>query len=247
MCLCLLLYKTTPSYPLLMAANREERYDRPADPPSWLGNVPDIFAGRDQEAGGTWQGINPSGLLVALTNRSGDRQDSNRRSRGQLCLDVLRHPSARAAVDWLQNHLTTHSYNPCNLICADVEEAFAIHHDGTSAEILSIPPGLHFLTDTDLDDPHHPRIRHARNLVKKEISRDWPDLRHIFERVMADHAQGESPEASICLHGTTGGTVSSSITALRKTGLRGAEFHFAPGPPCSLLYEDLTARLHSRT
>ena len=97
MCLCILFYKIAPSFPLLMAANREERYDRPADLPSWLdapaifAGAPAIFAGRDREAGGTWQGINPSGLLVALTNRSGGQQDPDRRSRGQFCLDVLRH------------------------------------------------------------------------------------------------------------------------------------------------------------
>ena len=237
-----------------MAANREERYDRPADPPSWLDDAPMIFAGapavfagRDREAGGTWQGINPSGLLVALTNRSGGRQDPSRRSRGQLCLGVLRHPSARAAVDWLRDHLTTQSYNPCNLICADVEEAFAVHHNSTSAEILSIPPGIHFLTDTDLDDPHHPRIRHARNLVENRLPPDWPDLRRTLERTMADHADGAAPQASICLHGKTGGTVSSSIIALQRNSLEGAEFHFAPGFPCIHPYEDLTTQLQSRT
>ena len=245
MCLCILFYKIAPSFPLLMAANREERYDRPADLPSWLdapaifAGAPAIFAGRDREAGGTWQGINPSGLLVALTNRSGGQQDPDRRSRGQFCLDVLRHPSARAAVDWLRDHLAVHSYNPCNLICADVGEAFAVHHDGISTEILSIPPGIHFLTDTDLDDPHHPRISYARDLIKNELSRDWPDLRRTLERTMADHADGISPEASICLHGEIGGTVSSSIIALREADLRGAKFHSAPGAPCIHPYEDI--------
>ena len=236
-----------------MAANREERYAREADPPAWIApdppddavstGPPAIFAGRDRSAGGTWQGVNRSGLLVAFTNRGGGPQDPQRRSRGQLCLDVLRQPGARTAADWLREHLATHAYNPCNLLCADATEAFAAHHDGVSTEILSLAPGLHFLTDTDVDDPQHPRIRRARARIEAQIRQPWPALRLSLERLMADHGDSEESGAGICIHGDMGGTVSSSIIALPGPGLQGAEFFFAEGPPCTHPYADLTPQL----
>ncbi len=85
MCLCVLLYKQVPGYPLVMAANREEYYDRPSQPPSWVARDPAVFAGRDERSGGTWQGANQFGLLLALTNRVSSGFDPQRRSRGLLC------------------------------------------------------------------------------------------------------------------------------------------------------------------
>ena len=100
MCLCVLLYKQVPGYPLVMAANREEYYDRPSQPPSWVARDPAVFAGRDERSGGTWQGANQFGLLLALTNRVSSGFDPQRRSRGLLCMDALRHTTAREAIEW---------------------------------------------------------------------------------------------------------------------------------------------------
>ena len=230
-----------------MAANREERYDRPSLPPAWVEGNPAIFAGRDRQAGGTWQGVNQSGLLVALTNRTGGDEDPQRRSRGLLCIDVLRQCSAYGAVEWLQDHLSTHLYNPCNLLCADVESAFAVHHSGTTTEALELSPGLHLLSETDVDDPHHPRIQRARALLKGKTRQEWPDLWHSLAQVMADHGDAPSTEQNICRHGETGGTVSSSIIALSQAGFKEARFLFAPGPPCTHAYEDLSAQFDSLT
>ena len=230
-----------------MAANREERYDRPSLPPAWIGRGPTVFAGRDRQAGGTWQGVNQSGLLVALTNRTGGDENPQRRSRGLLCVDVLCQRSAHSAVEWLQDHLSTHPYNPCNLLCTDVESAFAVHHDGTVTEVLELSPGIHFLSETDVDDPHHPRIQRARALLKGKTRQGWPGLRHTLAQVMADHGDGCPPEQRICLHGEMGGTVSSSIIALSHDSLKEARFLFAPGPPCTHAYEDLSTQLDSPT
>jgi len=246
MCLCVLLYDENPVHPLVMAANREERYDRPSLPPAWIARGPAVFAAQDQQAGGTWQGVNPFGLLVALTNRATlVREDPDRRSRGRLCLDTLGRVSARAAVKWLREHLAGYSYNPCNLICADVEEAFAVHHDSAATQVRKLAPGLHLLAETDADDPHHPRLLRARYLLEGKTRQDWPVLQRTLAQIMADHAHGHPPEQSICRHGEVAGTVSSSLIALRRAGLEEAQFFFAPGPPCTYPYEDLSAKLSS--
>ena len=96
MYLCILVYQWLDPTPLSMAANRKEHYNRPSLPPTLR---PDgIFAGSDQRQGGTWQGINNRGLLVAPTNRKSTLQDANRRSRGLLCQDVLQQATARTSL-----------------------------------------------------------------------------------------------------------------------------------------------------
>lgn len=245
MCLCVLLYQELASHPVIAAANREERYDRPALPPAWISRSPAIFAGQDQRAWGTWQGVNEFGLLVVLTNRRSGDLDPNRRSRGLLCLDALRCRDARMAAEWLQAHLATQSYNPCNLLCADATAAFAVHHDNATTRVVPLSPGVHFLADTEIDDAGHPRLRSARAFLQGKTGQPWPTLRQTLARLLADHGDGQTAAGGICLHGERSGTVSSAIIALTGAGLKGAEFFFAEGPPCLHPYQDLSASLHS--
>ena len=243
MCLCILVHQWLDSTPLIMAANREEHYNRPSLPPTW--RPEGIFAGSDQRQGGTWQGINDRGLLVALTNRVSTLQDANRRSRGLLCQDVLQQATARTSVDWLLHHFPCEPYNPCNLLCADAEEAFAVHYDGHQASVQNLSPGLHLLADTDVNDPMHPRIQHALTLLQ-DLPNDWPTLRDMLESVMADHHEELIAPARICIHGERAGTLSSSVIALRDRSLSEARFHFADGSPCSTPYTDLSAQFSDR-
>lgn len=243
MCLCILVHQWLDTAPLIMAANREEHYDRPSLPPAWRSDG--IFAGSDQRLGGTWQGLNRHGLLVALTNRQDPVQDPSRRSRGLLCQDALGADTARQSIDWLLHHFPSEPYNPCNLLLADAREAFAVHYDGHQASVQTLSPGLHLLADTDVDDPMHPRIQHALTLLQ-DLPEDWPALKDMFSALMADHNEDLIPPARICIHGKHGGTLSSSLIALSDQGLRNAQFHFADGPPCSTPYADLSAQLGDR-
>src|SRR5512145_1458577 len=96
-----------PQYPLLVAANRDEQYDRPSAPPQVLGEEPKIIAGRDLRAGGTWLGINEHGVLAALLNRrvnSGTVSFPDARSRGLLSLDLLAHSSAAESERFFRGH-----------------------------------------------------------------------------------------------------------------------------------------------
>ena len=85
MCLILVAYRCHPGYRLLVAANRDEFYDRPATPLAFWDDAPQVMAGRDLKAGGTWLGITRTGRFAALTNyRDPTRQAPNAPSRRLL-------------------------------------------------------------------------------------------------------------------------------------------------------------------
>ena len=90
MCLIVLAWQVHPDYPLVVAANRDEFFARPAAAAAFWSDAPDVLAGRDLEAGGTWLGVTRRQRFSALTNyREGGRKLVGTRSRGSLVADFL--------------------------------------------------------------------------------------------------------------------------------------------------------------
>ena len=90
MCLIAFAWKVHPEYSLLVGANRDEWHDRPTAPAAWWDDYPQILAGRDLRAGGTWLGVSRSGRFAALTNfRDPSNRKSDAPSRGMLVRDFL--------------------------------------------------------------------------------------------------------------------------------------------------------------
>ena len=67
MCLIIFAYRSHPDYRLVLAANRDEFYDRPTRHAAFWNDAPEILAGRDLKAGGTWLGITKTGRFAAIT------------------------------------------------------------------------------------------------------------------------------------------------------------------------------------
>ena len=81
MCILAIQYRLVPDAPILVAMNREERYDRPTSVPSIQSGKPRVLCGLDQQASGTWLGVNQHGMLVAACNRGKVATVINPRSR----------------------------------------------------------------------------------------------------------------------------------------------------------------------
>ncbi len=96
--MCTVVVLVRPTH-VLLAANRDERLDRAWDPPgAWWPDHPRTIAGRDRTAGGTWMGMNRHGVVAAVLNRPGTLgPTAGKRSRGELPLIALDHPTAAAA------------------------------------------------------------------------------------------------------------------------------------------------------
>ena len=233
MCFVAVLFQTHPTYPVIVAANRNEsRFRASREPYRWPGE-PAIWAGRDEVAGGTWLGVNSQGLLVAITNRRGGPTDATLPSRGLLCLEALRQPSPAAAWALVEGRLQRSRYNPFNLLCANPSEGWV----GTwRGDVQPLTPGFHVLTNLgDLDDETIPMVQRAR-AAAAELSASGPleGILASLGRMCAD----TTPPEPICRVGGATGTVSSTLIALTDDGAVRAYRH-ADGPPSERPYGDV--------
>lgn len=147
MCTLIVAWQVFSDADLVIAANRDENLDRPAGPPAlFLDRAIPVLAPVDLKAGGTWLGINASGLFCGITNRFSHPPDPARRSRGYLVFDGLAHPDARSATDALAG-LSPDEYNSFHLVVADRQTAAVILNDGQQIHRRDLEPGFHVLTE----------------------------------------------------------------------------------------------------
>jgi uncharacterized protein with NRDE domain len=172
MCLLIALSGVLPDAPLLVAANRDERYDRPAEAITVLRDRgPRILGGRDQVAGGTWLAVNEHGVLAGLTNRPpADGRDSTRRSRGELPLAFAAHADAATAVAKVCAELDPSDYNPCWLLVGDRNSLFSVDMTGGHHPVAEpLPPGTYVLENTPLQ-AHSAKARQVAAMVAAGIA-----------------------------------------------------------------------------
>ena len=151
MCLILIAYQQHPDYPLIIAANRDEFFQRPTCPAEFWEDYPDILAGRDLEKGGTWLGINKSGCMAAVTNyREPSAEKSGLLSRGSLVKDYLQGDlSAKVYLNGLTDRRD--HYDGFNLFAGDKEGLWFISSYMKTPRVLQ--PGVHGIGNGELDTP----------------------------------------------------------------------------------------------
>ncbi len=210
---------------VLIGANRDEMLTRPWDPPGrYWPAMPGVVAGRDRLGGGTWLGINQSGLMAAVLNRRGTLgPETGKHSRGELPLLALREAGLDAATAKIRA-LDAADYRGFNLILADGGGAVFLRGLETGApEAQSLPPGTWMITSGEANDLASPRIaRHLPKFAAAPASA-WAGL-------LADNTPPEESAINIPpRHGF--GTVCSAIITLSRASP--PRLLFAPGPPHS--------------
>lgn len=239
MCTLALYFQIADNFPLLVAANRDERYDRPAAPPMVLNTKPKVLAGTDLRAGGTWLGVNEHGVLAAILNRRSDETtDPPTRSRGLLCRDLLARKSVAAAREFLE--IQRQAYQPFTVVFADSNDAWFAFNTTGAITIAKLSPGLHVFSNAAMHDEYSEKRQRAYSLFaeaqpqQEELSGPpslWMDA---FAKALSDHTSGDGPgdpRDAICVHGDVSGTVSSSIILFSKTARQFRTFYCA-GAPC---------------
>jgi uncharacterized protein with NRDE domain len=240
MCLILIALDTHPDYSLVVAANRDEFYDRPTARASFWKDARGVLAGRDLRAGGTWLGIDRRGRFAAVTNyRQGHREAEAPRSRGLLVSDYLRGPSdGRAHVERIEREGA--QYNGFNLIAGDSGALFYIsNRDGG---VRALGPGVYGLSNHLLDSPW-PKVEAGKSGLAALLTGRGELTPKLFE-LLSDRRQaadaslprtGVSPEwerllSSAFIASEAYGTRSSTVVLVGRDGrVTFAERSFGPG------------------
>ena len=236
MCLLAIFFRAVPDAALVVGANREEFYDRPGEPPQVLEGPIRAVGGRDPRAGGTWLGVNARGVVAAVNNRPLPAPPPKDRSRGLLVRDLLGCATAKEAVELATRELDSRRYAGCNVFCGDAERAVILE----AAEWLRVrplPPGLHVLTNRDINDGSDPRVLYTFDYLGQ---RDYPNAAACLKALQSLCGQTNDQHPPICLRGDKKGTVSSTLVALRQPLSRSTLLH-AQGPPDRTPYADCSA------
>ena len=168
--MCLILFAIDPRarFPLVIAANRDESYNRPTTRLAFWADAPDVAAGRDLEGGGTWLGITRQGRWAALTNyRQAGSYRQGAPSRGRLVSEyLLTKVPPQAYLDQIQT--SAGKYNGFSLVVGINTEVYYLSNRARNYQ--RVMPGTHGLSNHLLDTPW-PKVANGRRLLE-----DLPDL-----------------------------------------------------------------------
>ena len=173
MCLIAFAWRAHPRWRLVLAGNRDEFHARPTAPLAPWDEAPQILAGRDLEAGGTWAGVGPLGRASVITNVRDMTADHSGISRGLLVADYLGStiPAREHAIELMAS---ARDYRPFNLLTFDRDDAYYLgNHPGARAQLVDT--GIHGLSNADFNAP-------------------WPKTRALVHRLTDWIAEGKGDD-----------------------------------------------------
>lgn len=185
MCLILFSYKLHADYRLILAANRDEFYNRPTASLAYWSDHPDVLAGRDLKGNGTWLGITRTGRFAAITNyREPTAHMENAPSRGILIHDFL---TGNASPERYLKVVSKKSkaYNGFNLIAGDRSGLY--YYSNRATRVRQLRPGLYGISNHLLDTAW-PKIQRGKGLLRGQLDgREKIDIEKIWE-ILADRS-----------------------------------------------------------
>jgi uncharacterized protein with NRDE domain len=247
MCLLIVCSRVVDGFPLVVAANRDERLDRPAEAIALLQAAdPAVLGGHDLLAGGSWLAVNEHGVVAGLTNqRSPGGRDPNRHSRGELPILLADEPSVRSALGALVETVSAPAYNPAWILVGDRSSAGYANLNGSyglTTEFLD--EGIHVLENQALGVPSG-KVDRAIEILGDPTHLAPKALIAQLVTVLSDHDNGavgsEQQHSPCCVHGESYGTRSSMIV-LVPVEERPIRVLVANGHPCTTSFIEETSR-----
>lgn len=242
MCTLIAIHRRVAGSPLVVAANRDEYLDRPAEGPA-LRRTPagPLLAPLDIRAGGTWLGLNGQGVFSALTNLRNPNPDPTHKSRGMVVLQALEARSAEEAAESLAG-LPAAAYNPFNCYVADAESAWLVVYQD-EARLHALESGVHVIGNADAAAPAVPKVDRISIAARRAAELPAAEVLDALSTICREHGTGSDPLDDTCVHvADTYGTRSSLLLELNEDPGR-SRLLYADGPPCKTGYEDSSALL----
>lgn len=214
MCLIVFAWQLVPEMPLIAAANRDEFLNRPSAPAAaWLEH-PQVYGGRDLQAGGSWMGVTEAGntsgstgasrpgpRFAAITNiRGAQERRLDAPSRGALVADYL--AGTLSAQDYVEHIRQSSShYNGFNLVLGDRHTLIWFSNRGQDDARNGVPlaPGIYGLSNGLLDSPW-PKVLKTKAQFASLLCQGAPNAAY-FD-MLADTARAPDhrlPETGVAL------------------------------------------------
>lgn len=171
MCFALLALEQHPDFPLILAANRDEYFARPALPMHIWEDLPQVLGGRDLSSQGSWLSLNRhNGRLALVTNvRQGLKPPPAALSRGKLVRDFVAQPETM--VQLLTQFTETQSqYAGFNLLAGDRHNMYYLSNRNQQ-ELQRLPAGLYGLSNAALDSPW-PKVQHGKQGLQQLLAQN---------------------------------------------------------------------------
>ena len=191
MCLIVAAWRMHPELPLILAGNRDEFHARPAAPADWWPETPELLAGRDLEAGGTWLGVTRSGRFGVVTNYREGSPRGGEVSRGLLLTDWL--TGTEPAEDFaVRLEREEQRYAGFNLLFGDLSTLR--YHTNREAASRELEPGIHGVSNALLDTPW-PKLVVTRRRLEALMDDGRTGADDILEILADTRPAGEDGEA----------------------------------------------------
>jgi uncharacterized protein with NRDE domain len=185
MCLILFAHRADPRYRLIVAANRDEFFRRPAAPAGFWTDAPWILGGRDLEKGGAWMGIARNGRWAAVTNfRDGATPAPGARSRGELVANYLIDSAAPQAYVGLVQQVAD-DYPGFNLLVGDRQVLHYLSNKEDGPMMLA--PGIYGLSNGPLDIPW-PKVERGKTALRATLDAGPEKLTTVLMAMLADRS-----------------------------------------------------------
>ncbi|MFD1040451.1 NRDE family protein [Virgibacillus byunsanensis] len=199
MCLINFQIQDHPTYKLIIAANRDEFYERPTAPAQYWDNEPDILAGRDLVQMGTWLGITKQGKIAALTNfRDPDQMAAGKHSRGEIVKNYL--SGNNGPEEFLRAlKMKKDQYVGFNVIVGNPNQMF--YYNNIQDVISEIIPGTHGLSNHFLNTPWPKVTKGKRMLIDYLMENEELETDALFDIISdAEEAKEENlPKTGVSL------------------------------------------------
>lgn len=205
--MCLILFawqdsrvKAQTGHSLIVAANRDEFYNRPAAPAHFWKDAPQILAGKDLQAGGTWLGISTDGKFAALTNwrEPLEPQSTGYRSRGELIKTFLDQTGTVNLDEYAQAiESSFDEFRGFSLLLSNQEQLILLSNRGPiRSQILE--PGMYSLSNASLDATWPKNVR-GKKLFSKAVQNSVFSDESLFEVLKDSHIaeDDELPETGL--------------------------------------------------
>ncbi len=178
MCLIFISINNHPTYKLIIAANRDEFYNRKTAAADFWEDKPQILGGRDLEASGTWMAMTKTGRIGMITNYR-DPQNINpfAPSRGELVSNYLE--NGVQGLSYLNSiESKAKEYNGFNFIVGTQDELWYLSNYKNGIDKLE--PGLYGLSNHLLETPW-PKIIRGKEKLAPLLKERIIDAKNVFE------------------------------------------------------------------